>query len=163
MITDSTPVAARSKLVRSAITNGNRPMLGADGRSAWVRRWKDLTELHVSDLGGPGHLSEGQLSLCRRGSTLEIILEQIEAPHHVGSSGSPRGRRHVQHRVRQSAGASWKPLELMRFTNASVMKLVLGTASLPHLPTYQSPLENFTRIAGTLLKNGSTYASGSSS
>lgn len=79
MSTDSTPVAARSKLVRSAITKGNRPMLGADGRSAWVRRWKDLTELHVSDLGGPGHLSEGQLSLCRRGSTLEIILEQIEA------------------------------------------------------------------------------------
>jgi hypothetical protein len=67
-------------MLRSATTNGNRAfVLGGDGRGAWVRRWRDLVELHSLDLGDAASLSEGQLSLCRRAATLEVSLEQIEA------------------------------------------------------------------------------------
>ena len=64
---------------RSAATNGSRPFVDKiDHRSAWVRRWKDLFAAHLSDLGGEG-LSEAQVSLCRRISTMEIELESLEA------------------------------------------------------------------------------------
>jgi hypothetical protein len=73
-------LAGNPKMLRSAVTNGNRLFAaGGDGRSAWVRRWRDLTELHVADLGDPAELSEGQKSLCRRAATLEVNLEQLEA------------------------------------------------------------------------------------
>jgi hypothetical protein len=74
------PTMRRSQTNRSAITNGNRQFaLGGDGRGAWVRRWRDLAELHMIDIGDEATLSEGQKSLCRRAATLEVNLEQIEA------------------------------------------------------------------------------------
>ena len=73
-------IAARPRQLRSATTNGNRPfVLGGDGRGAWVRRWKDLTDMHVGDLGGASACSEAQLSLCRRIATTEVELERLEA------------------------------------------------------------------------------------
>jgi hypothetical protein len=73
-------VAGRSKLLRSATTNGNRPfVLGGDGRGAWVRRWRDLVELHTADCGGTDALSEAMLSMIRRISAIEVQLEQMEA------------------------------------------------------------------------------------
>ena len=44
-----------------------------------MRRWKDLVDLHTSDLGGPDVCSEAQLSLCRRIATTEVELERLEA------------------------------------------------------------------------------------
>jgi hypothetical protein len=74
------PLVRRPSKLRSATTNGNRPfVLGGDSRGAWVRRWKDLTELHISDLGGPEACSEAQLSLCRRIATTSVELERLEA------------------------------------------------------------------------------------
>jgi hypothetical protein len=79
-------VVTRPKKLRSATSNGNRPfVLGGDGRGVWVRRWRDLTELHVNDLGDPATLSEAQLSLCRRASTLEVQLEMLEAAMSEGA------------------------------------------------------------------------------
>jgi hypothetical protein len=72
----------RTKLkdLRSKVTNGTKVFaIGGDGRGAWTRRWKDLNEAHVADLGGLGGLSEAQLSLCRRCAALEVQLEQMEA------------------------------------------------------------------------------------
>jgi hypothetical protein len=46
-------------------------------RGAWVRRWRDLVELHTNDF--PSACSEAQLSLCRRIATTEVELERIEA------------------------------------------------------------------------------------
>ncbi len=70
----------RSRTNRSATTNGNRAFVqGGDGRGAWVRRWRDLVDLHVSDLGGAAACSEAQLSLCRRIATTEVELERLEA------------------------------------------------------------------------------------
>lgn len=82
MQTDETtsPLAARPRNLRSATTNGNRAfVLGGDGRGAWVRRWRDLVDLHVGDLGGISACSEAQLSLCRRIATTEVELERLEA------------------------------------------------------------------------------------
>jgi len=88
--TNTSALARRPATLRSATTNGNRAFaLGGDGRGAWVRRWKDLTELHVGDLGGPDTLSEAQLSLCRRAATLEVQLEQLEATMSEGKD-TPR-------------------------------------------------------------------------
>jgi hypothetical protein len=64
---------------RSAATNGSRPFVDKiDHRSAWMRRWKDLFAAHLNDLGGEG-LSEAQVSICRRISTMEVELERLEA------------------------------------------------------------------------------------
>jgi hypothetical protein len=86
MTVDSADIISRSKTNRSATTNGNRPFaLGGDGRGAWVRRWRDLTDLHMADLSDPATLSEGQMSLCRRAATIEVQLEQMEAEMSLGN------------------------------------------------------------------------------
>jgi hypothetical protein len=52
------PAADRSKnRQRSRVTNGTVLLPGVDGRSAWMRRCKDIIAAHVSDLGGEDYLS----------------------------------------------------------------------------------------------------------
>ena len=68
----------RPKRIRSAVSNGRRLFVDGDGNSAWSRRYRDLIVGHVSDLGGRDMLSEAQLSLIKRASTLELELEQAE-------------------------------------------------------------------------------------
>ena len=63
---------------RSRITNGSALLPGIDGRSAWVRRAKDLLALHISDLGGEDNVSEAERALLRRAVTLIIELERRE-------------------------------------------------------------------------------------
>lgn len=72
------------KRQRSAISNGSRPFIDGDGNSPWYRRFKDIAELHASDLGGPECLSEAQKSLCRRASTMEVELERMEGQLSLG-------------------------------------------------------------------------------
>ena len=75
------PVEARLRKHRSALTNGNRLFVlegNADGRSATYRRFKDVLEQILADLGGPDILSEGQRQLCRRAATLSIMAESME-------------------------------------------------------------------------------------
>jgi hypothetical protein len=74
------PLAPRPQTLKSKVTNGRRVFaIGGDGRGAWTRRWRDLVELHIADLGGADCMSEAQLSLCRRVSAIEVELEQMEA------------------------------------------------------------------------------------
>ena len=64
---------------RSAVTNGAQLFAEKiDHRSVWARRFRDLIQLHLSDLGGPEDCSEAQVSLVRRAATLEIELERLE-------------------------------------------------------------------------------------
>ena len=64
---------------RSAVTNGSQLFSQKlDHRSTWARRFRDLIQLHLLDLGGPEHCSEAQVSLVRRAATLEIELERFE-------------------------------------------------------------------------------------
>jgi hypothetical protein len=47
------PLAPRPQTLKSKVTNGRRVFaIGGDGRGAWTRRWRDLVELHIADLGG---------------------------------------------------------------------------------------------------------------
>jgi hypothetical protein len=65
---------------RSKVTNGRR--LFADGgnlNGVWARRFRDVQFMHLSDLGGSGHVSAAEESLVRRVATLTIELERLEA------------------------------------------------------------------------------------
>jgi hypothetical protein len=80
-------LARKPEMLRSRVTNGRRVFaIGGDGRGAWTRRWKDLQEAHVEDMGGITGLSEAQVSLCRRAAALEVTLEQIEASMSLGAA-----------------------------------------------------------------------------
>jgi hypothetical protein len=63
---------------RSRITNGSALLPGIDGRSAWVRRVKDLLAAHITDLGGEDNVSEAEYALVRRVVTLIVELERRE-------------------------------------------------------------------------------------
>lgn len=52
--------------------------VGADGRSAWGRRYRDLTNSIVADLGGLDKVSEVKLGLARRMAALTIEAEKLE-------------------------------------------------------------------------------------
>jgi hypothetical protein len=65
--------------VRSAITNGSQLLAGCDGRSARMRRLKDLIGGHVADLGGRDLISEAEFCLVRRCALLTLELELMEA------------------------------------------------------------------------------------
>jgi hypothetical protein len=71
--TDCTPIPHRSRAtVGKAIS-----VDGSDLRKAWARRHYDLMAAHVADLGGRDAVSEAELSILRRASTLE--LERLES------------------------------------------------------------------------------------
>jgi hypothetical protein len=63
---------------RSRITNGSALLPGVDGRSAWVRRCRDLIAAHISDLGGAGNTSAAERSIIRRACVLTVELERME-------------------------------------------------------------------------------------
>lgn len=64
---------------RSRVTNGASLLpKGADGRSLYVRRFRDLIALHLADLGGPDNVSEAEKSIVRRAATITISLEKME-------------------------------------------------------------------------------------
>ena len=64
---------------KSKITNGTQFLPGIDGRSAWIRRAKDLIEEHTTDLGGPDNTSAAERSITRRVAVLSVELENLEA------------------------------------------------------------------------------------
>lgn len=71
------PEAARKAMGRSATTNGNL-LPGVDGRSTWMRRVRDLIELHETDLGGEANCSQAERSIIRRAAILTVELERLE-------------------------------------------------------------------------------------
>jgi hypothetical protein len=77
---------ARSSRARSRVTNGRTLFVEGDGRGPWARRWRDLCEAHIADLGGAASLSEAQRSLIRRCATIEVELERIEGRLSGGES-----------------------------------------------------------------------------
>jgi hypothetical protein len=85
---DRSPSISRSVTNRSAITNGTRLFMEGDGRSPWARRWRDLVELHVADLGGIDNVSEAEKAIIRRAATLICELERREAEFAVGEGAS---------------------------------------------------------------------------
>ena len=82
----SDPVPSRQ---RSRITNGSALLPGIDGRSAWVRRCRDIITAHLSDLGGEDNTSAAERSIVRRASVLTVELEHMEAAFAVAGEASP--------------------------------------------------------------------------
>ena len=76
-----TPLVRRNKHHRSSVTNGNRLFTPdtVDGRSMAARRFHDVLEQIMSDLGGADSLSEGQRQLARRAATMAMQCELMEA------------------------------------------------------------------------------------
>ena len=70
---------SRAKRPRSAVTSGRQQFITGNPNSAWSRRYHDLVVRHVRDLGGPDLLSEAQLSLIRRATSIECELERLDA------------------------------------------------------------------------------------
>jgi hypothetical protein len=60
------------------VTSGRRAFIAGDPNSAWARRFHDLVQGHVSDLGGRSNMSEAQVALAKRAAGLECELEQME-------------------------------------------------------------------------------------
>jgi hypothetical protein len=96
MTVDSKPIPGRSKLLRSAVSNGSKPMIGADGRSMWVRRYKDLIEDHAACYGGEEHLSVPRMSMLRRQAAAIVECEQIEARMSEGKATPDDVDRHTR-------------------------------------------------------------------
>jgi hypothetical protein len=74
----SCPATRKSRL-RTKIANGTAVLPDVDGRSLWVRRFREIVDAHVSDLGGADALSAAQTSIVRRVATLTVQIEAIEA------------------------------------------------------------------------------------
>jgi hypothetical protein len=85
---DRSPVVADSKRQRSVMTNGAAILPGIDGRSAWVRRLKDLIQIHIADLGGHENTSAAEQAIVRRAAVIITELERMEAAFAV-AEGAP--------------------------------------------------------------------------
>jgi hypothetical protein len=76
---DRLKVGRQKDAQKSRITNGSTLLPGIDGRSAWVRRAKDIIAAHLSDMGGEDNTSAAERSIIRRASVLTVELERLEA------------------------------------------------------------------------------------
>jgi hypothetical protein len=78
---------------RSRITNGSLfapprvKELSADGRSAWVRRMRDVLEAHLDDVP---NATAAERSIIRRASVLTVELERLEAKFATAGEASER-------------------------------------------------------------------------
>jgi hypothetical protein len=89
MLSDSGEIAEPKPTHRSRVTNGSAVLPGVDGRSLWMRRLRDLIELHLSDLGGADHVSEAERSIVRRACTLTVELERLEQGFALAGEAEP--------------------------------------------------------------------------
>lgn len=86
-IESTAQLISRKSHGRSRVGNGAKLLPLTDCRSATARRFKDLVEDISADLGGKGHLSEGQRQLIRRAAMLSAECERLEAMSARGEAG----------------------------------------------------------------------------
>jgi hypothetical protein len=87
---DNRPVTDSKKSGRSRISNGSALLPGVDGRSAWIRRCKDLISEFVNvHLAGADNCSPAERAIVRRAAVLITELERLEAKFAVKSEASP--------------------------------------------------------------------------
>jgi hypothetical protein len=67
---------------RCKITNGSGILPGIDGRSPWVRRFKDVIREHLSD---KPDATAAEQAIIRRAATLIVELERLE--HQFAAAG----------------------------------------------------------------------------
>ena len=120
--TDNRPVADSKKSGRSRISNGSALLPGVDGRSAWVRRCKDLiSEFTNVHLAGADNCSPAERAIVRRVSVLIVELERLESKFAVANEASSEqlllyGRTaNTLRRLLQSLGLSQRQRDVMTF------------------------------------------------
>jgi hypothetical protein len=74
---------------RSRITNGKDLLPDIDGRIRFVRRFRDLNALLLSDLGGSDQCSEAEKALIRRACCLAVECERLEMVFAQDGKASP--------------------------------------------------------------------------
>ena len=84
-------LAPSSACFKSAVTNGTRLLDEVDGRSATMRRFRDIIHAHEADLGGEAKLSEGQKAIIRRAALLQLQLEMQEQKFALRDDGCASG------------------------------------------------------------------------
>lgn len=84
MKAESKRVAVPKKQARSRIGNGTDLLAGVDGRSAVMRRYREIYAQLVNDMGG--NPSEAKSIIAKRASTLAVWCEQAEADMANGKS-----------------------------------------------------------------------------
>src|SRR4051812_24552417 len=75
----SSPLCELPARARSAVTNHTGLLPGLDGRSATARRFRDLVNAFVADMGGLDRCSEIRLGLVRRLAATTVQAEMLEA------------------------------------------------------------------------------------
>ena len=75
----SSPLSELPSRTRSAVTNQKDLLPGLDGRSASARRFRDLVNAFVADMGGLDRCSEIKLGLVRRLAATTVQAEMFEA------------------------------------------------------------------------------------
>jgi hypothetical protein len=78
------PIAEHNRRFKSAVTNGRRLFVVRPGDTKWHRRFRDVYDQIIADLGGPDGLSEAQRQLARRAATIAITCEQLECKAAAG-------------------------------------------------------------------------------
>jgi hypothetical protein len=72
-------VASRAKHGRARVTNHHDLLPGLDGRSPAARRYRDLVNAFISDMGGIEQCSAIKIGLVRRLASVTVQVETIEA------------------------------------------------------------------------------------
>ena len=75
----SPPLCEWPSRTRSAVSNHQDLLPGLDGRSASARRFRDLVNAFVADMGGLDRCSEVRLGLVRRLAATTVQAEMLEA------------------------------------------------------------------------------------
>src|SRR6476620_8437187 len=79
IVATSSPLCELPSRARSAVTNHKDLLPGLDGRAATARRFRDLVNAFVADMGGLDHCSEVRLGLVRRLAATTVQAEMLEA------------------------------------------------------------------------------------
>jgi hypothetical protein len=69
---------------KSKITNGRE----IEGCGAWARRFRDLLNMYVADLGGADVVSTAEYSICRMAATMKVELEIMDRRFALGGKGA---------------------------------------------------------------------------
>jgi hypothetical protein len=85
---DYSEIDRRPSRQKSRQANGTALLPGVDGRSAWVRRCKELIADHISDLGGADNASAAERSIIRRACVLTVELERMETAFALAGEAS---------------------------------------------------------------------------
>jgi hypothetical protein len=100
----------------------------------WSRRFRDLVLGHISDLGGRSVLSEAQIALIKRASTLEVELERMEGRLSQGEQvdldkyGRATGN---LRRVLETLGLKREPRDITQETDEACLSRILGYMEEP--------------------------------